>query len=173
MGTQWDQAFVGYSCDKLQQLTERICGCLDRLNHEQVWYRGGGNENAIGNLILHLCGNLRQWIGFGVDGQPDVRSRDEEFAARGGLANHELKNRLRSTVTDTVRIIRSLTPERLEQTTQIQGYRVTVLQAVYHGVEHFSGHAGQIIFSTKHFTGEDLGFYSHLRNPRPPSHGAP
>ncbi len=173
MPTHWDQAFIDYSCDKLQQLAERICTCLDRLNHEQIWYRGSANENAIGNLILHLRGNVRQWIGFGVDGQPDTRRRDEEFAAQAGGESHALKDLLRSTVAEAVRVIRGLTPERLEQTTRIQSYEVTVLQAVYHVVEHFSGHAGQIIFCTKQITGEDLGFYSHLRHPKSRPEKAP
>jgi uncharacterized damage-inducible protein DinB len=173
MRTRWDQAFIDYSCDKLQQLTERICACLDKLNQEQIWHRGGANQNAIGNLILHLCGNIRQWIGFGVDGQSDSRRREEEFAARGGSEARDLKDCLRSTVAEAVRVVRSLTPERLEQTTQIQGYQLTILKAVYHVVEHFSGHAGQIIFITKHFTGEDLGFYSHLHDPHTQSKGAP
>jgi uncharacterized damage-inducible protein DinB len=147
MRTGWDQAFKDYSCDKLGQLTERICACLDRLNPDQIWHRGNTNENAIGNLVLHLCGNVRQWIGSGIDGQTDIRKREDEFAARGGSEGADLKEFLRATVAEAVRVIRGLTPERLEEVTSIQTYEVTVLQAVYHVVEHFSGHTGQIIFS--------------------------
>ena len=173
MRTRWDQAFTDYSCDKLLQLTERICVCLDRLNPEQIWHRGSANENAVGNLVLHLCGNVRQWIGFGIDGQPDIRKRNDEFAARGGSEGADLKEFLRATVAEAVRVIHGLTPERLEEVTSIQTYEVTVLQAAYHVVEHFSGHAGQIILSTKQFTGEDLGFYSHLSHPGSRSREAP
>ncbi len=162
MGMAIEKAFIEFSCEKLQQLTERICVCLDQLNAEQIWFRGTQNENAIGNLVLHLCGNVRQWIGFGIGGQPDIRERSLEFSARGGLEVSELKSRLKAAVTEAVSIIGGLTRERLEQETRIQNYNVTVLQAILHVVEHFAGHSGQIIFSTKHFTGEGLGFYRHL-----------
>ena len=167
MTIPWDKAFIDFSCLKLEQLTDRVCACLDLLSHHQVWYRGSENENAVGNLVLHICGNLRQWVGFGVGGKPDVRARDLEFAARSGLESAELKERLRASVAEALHIIRALEPERLEQIVEIQKYKVSVLQAVYHVVEHFSGHAGQIIFFTKHFTGKDLGFYVHLGSAEP------
>ena len=172
MTIRWDQAFIDYSCTKLKQLTDHICTCLDQLSHDQIWLRGSENENAVGNLVLHLCGNVRQWIGFGVGGRPDVRTRDLEFAARGGEAI-ELKERLCATVAEAIALIRPLTPERLEQITKIQAYEISVLQAVYHVVEHFSGHAGQIIFFTKHYTGKDLAFYAHLRSAQPHKEKAP
>jgi len=168
-----DKAFVDYSCEKLQQNCERICVCLEKLNGDQIWFRGSENQNAVGNLVLHLCGNLRQWIGFGIGGQPDLRKRELEFSARGGAESRQLADKLREIVTDAVTIIRRLTPERLAQTTTVQGYEITVLQAVYHVVEHFAGHAGQIIFCTKQFTGEGLGFYTHLDSRRPHSEKSP
>jgi uncharacterized damage-inducible protein DinB len=173
MTIRWDQAFIDYSCSKLKQLTDRIGTCLDQLSHDQIWLRGSENENAVGNIVLHLCGNVRQWIGFGVGGRPDVRIRDLEFAARGGAEAIDLKERLCTAVAEAISVIRPLTPERLEQTTTIQAYEVSVLQAVYHVVEHFSGHAGQIIFFTKHCTGKDLAFYAHLRSGQPHKEKAP
>lgn len=173
MGMAIEKAFIEFSCEKLEQLTERICVCLDQLNAEQIWFRGAQNENAIGNLVLHLCGNVRQWIGFGIGGLPDSRERSLEFSARGGVGANELKSRLQAAVTDAIAIIGGLTRERLEQETRIQNYDVTVLQAVLHVVEHFAGHAGQIIFSTKHFTGKGLGFYRHLDSPQSPPQSTP
>jgi uncharacterized damage-inducible protein DinB len=140
----------------------RIGSCLAQLSDEQVWARGSENENAIGNLALHLAGNVRQWIIAGVGLRPDVRDRDSEFAARGGLPKSELETRLRQTVEKAATVIAGLTPERLAEPLAIQGYDVTVLEAVYHVVEHFSMHTGQIIFATKMLTGTDLGFYRHL-----------
>ncbi len=163
MTKSWDKVFIDFSCEKLQQLTDRICDCLDRLDNQQIWSRGSQNENAIGNLVLHLCGNVRQWIGYGVGGRPDIRERDLEFAGRGGIDAAELKERLRTTISEGILILRKLTPERLEQITTIQGFEITILEAVYHVVEHFSGHAGQIFYCTKQFTGKDLGFYAHLK----------
>jgi uncharacterized damage-inducible protein DinB len=157
--------FLDYSTRKLRQLSSRIETCLGGLNEEQVWARGGENENAIGNLALHLCGNVRQWIVAGVGGLPDVRQRDAEFAARGGLGIEELSHRVRTTVADAAAVLDSVTPERLAERVTIQGYDVSVLEAIYAVVEHFSMHTGQIIFATKMLTGADLGFYRHLRSP--------
>jgi uncharacterized damage-inducible protein DinB len=160
-----DRVFLKFSADKLRQFASRIEVCLDKLNDDQIWLRGSENANAVGNLVLHLCGNLRQWIGTGVAGKPDVRVRDREFAARGDIAATDLKERLRTTVEDTAAIIQSLTAERLAETTRVQSYDITVFEAVYHVVEHFAQHTGQIIFATKALTGEDLGFYRHLTKP--------
>lgn len=144
-------------------MSDRIADCLGRLTEEQVWARGGENENAAGNLVLHLCGNVRQWIVAGVGGKPDVRQRDEEFDARGGVAIPQLIERLRGTVEEAAATIGAVTPERLTERLSIQKYDVTVLEAILHVVEHFSGHAAQILFITKMLTGADLGYYRHLR----------
>jgi uncharacterized damage-inducible protein DinB len=161
-------AFLDFSARKLRHLLSGIDRCLAELNEEQVWARGGENENAIGNLALHLCGNVRQWIVAGVGGVPDVRERDAEFAARGGLGIPELKEKLRATVEDAVAVLNAVTSGRLAERVTIQGYDVSVLEAIYSVVEHFSMHTGQIIFATKMLTGQDLGFYRHLG--RRPAH---
>lgn len=157
-----ETVFVDHAARKLEQLCGRIVTCLGKLTPEQVWMRGGEHENAPGNLVLHLCGNVRQWIGMGVGGQPDVRQRDAEFAARGGETPAELSNRLTRVVSEAAAIIRGLSAADLMRETRVQGYEITVLEAVGHVVEHFSQHTGQIIMLTKHATGEDLGFYAHI-----------
>jgi uncharacterized damage-inducible protein DinB len=157
--------FIRFSCEKLEQMCSRICACLQKLDRERIWLCGSENENAIGNLVLHLCGNLRQWIGFGVGKMPDIRQRDLEFLAREGAGPEELQSRIRSAVEEAVSVIRNLTDDRLMERTQVQKYEVSVLAAVYHVVEHISGHTGQIIFATKQLSGEDLDFYSHLKSP--------
>ncbi|HVN04698.1 MAG TPA: DUF1572 family protein [Bryobacteraceae bacterium] len=158
-----DALFLDYSARKLRQHTGRIEDCLGRLSHDQIWARGSGTENAVGNLVLHLCGNVRQWIVAGVGGRPDIRQRDAEFAAQGGITGSELGARLRDIADEAVAVIEALPPARLTERLTIQNYGVTVLEAVYHVVEHFSGHAGQILFATKMLTGEDLGYYRHLQ----------
>ncbi len=165
MADNLSSTFLAHAAAKLGQLNGRIGECLGRLSYEQIWARGGENENAVGNLVLHLCGNVRQWIGYGVGGLDDVRKRDEEFAARGQIEPAELKERLAATVRDAVQIIDGLTPEQLAETVTIQKYRVTKLEAVCHVIEHFAEHTGQIIFVTKQLTGADLGFYRHLSGP--------
>jgi uncharacterized damage-inducible protein DinB len=158
-----DREFIDICVKDLRQLESRIGTCLNKLSAEQVWARGSENENAIGNLALHLCGNIRQWILSGVGGAPDTRNRDAEFAARGGLAQQELSARLHATVEEACDVIGHVSAARMLERIVVQKYDVTVMEAIFHVVEHFSTHTGQIIFATKMLTSEDLGFYRHLR----------
>jgi uncharacterized damage-inducible protein DinB len=157
-----ERLFIDFSCTKLEQLAGRIGVCLDRLDDGRIWHRNSENENAVGNLVLHLCGNITQWIGHGVAGQPDTRMRDAEFAARGGSAGRELKELLTDAVTQAVSRLQRLPEAKLSAEIRVQNYEMSVLEAIYHVVEHFSMHTGQIILATKGWTGEDLGFYRHL-----------
>jgi uncharacterized damage-inducible protein DinB len=158
-----DRLFVDYSIQKLTQASGRTGVCLDKLSEEQVWAKGSTNENAIGNLVLHLCGNVRQWIIAGVGGAPNTRDRDAEFARSGGVSIADLRNLLQRTVDEAIDVIRAQTEESLARQIEVQQYNVSVLEAIYHVTEHFAGHAGQIIFATKMLTGDDLGFYRHLK----------
>jgi uncharacterized damage-inducible protein DinB len=168
-----ESVFLNFSADKLAQFSERVETCLDKLTPDQIWLRRGENENAAGNLALHLAGNVRQWILAGIGGEPDHRIREREFSARGGSSPEELKKNLRTTVHAAIAVIRSLPPERLVERVTIQNYSGTVLEAIYHVVEHFSGHTGQIIFVTKLLTGDGLGFYAHLDKPQPHNEKTP
>jgi uncharacterized damage-inducible protein DinB len=158
-----DRIFIDYSIQKLTQAAGRVDRCLEKLSDEQIWARGNTSENAVGNLCLHLCGNVRQWVISGIGCAVDNRDRDAEFAAQGGVAIPALRKRVADAVEEGSAVIRSLTEHRLQEKIVVQNYELTVMEAVYHVVEHFSGHAGQIIFATKMLTGEDLGFYRHLK----------
>jgi uncharacterized damage-inducible protein DinB len=158
-----DRLFIGFSVDKLQQLEGRIEECLDRLSPEQIWWRPSEENNSVANLVLHLSGNVRQWIITSVGDRPSPRDRDAEFSARGNAGVSELQALLHETVNEAVSIIEGLTADRLNQRVQIQGFDVSVLEAVYHVVEHFALHAGQIMYITKALRKEDLGFYRHLQ----------
>src|SRR5579864_5656864 len=105
--------FTEVSCVKLDAMMAILTRCMDRLSDEQVWARGGEHENAVGNLLLHLDGNIRQWILHGIGGQPDLRDRDSEFAARDGAGAGELLARLRATVEEAVVLFRALPAARL------------------------------------------------------------
>jgi uncharacterized damage-inducible protein DinB len=157
-----DRLFIDCSSRRLILLLSRIQDCVSRLSPGEIWARGHENENAIGNLILHLGGNVRQWIISGVGGVPDTRMRDAEFEARALMDTSELMSRLEATVKEAIQVIDGVTAEGLAKRVTIQKYDVTVLEAIYHVVEHFSHHTGQIIFATKMLTGEDLRFYKHL-----------
>jgi Protein of unknown function (DUF1572) len=166
--------FIEFSVSKLEELLGRIETCAARLTPEQIWMRGSDHQNAMGNLLLHLNGNVRQWILAGLGGTPDQRVRDVEFATREQLAPAQLTAQLRASVEAAVSVIRGLSAEDLLVPTRIQGYDGTKLAAVYHVVEHFAGHAFQIFFITKLLTGEDLAFYPHLSGgPRPANQPRP
>jgi uncharacterized damage-inducible protein DinB len=154
--------FLRFSGEKLTELCGRIETCVAKLTPEQIWTRGAENENAVGNLMLHLAGNVRQWIICGVGGAEDRRDRDSEFDARSGA---DALERLRATVSEAVEVLKALPHEGLGERRTIQKrYEGTLLAAIYHVVEHFSMHTGQIIFATKLLTGADLEFYGHLKS---------
>ncbi len=157
--------FCEYSVRKLIQLAGRVDACLERLDDGQIWQRGSEAENAVGNLVLHLEGNVRQWAMSAVGGETDVRMRDAEFAARGGVEKAELRSRLAEAVAAAAQVISGLTEDRLVESVRVQGYELSALEAVYQVVDHFAGHAGQIQLLTKWYTKQDLGFYAHLSNP--------
>jgi uncharacterized damage-inducible protein DinB len=150
--------FLSASSAKLGQVTGFVTKCLARLSDEQVWARGGEHENAVGNLILHLCGNMQQWIMHGVGGATDVRVREEEFSAVDGLTASELARLFEETIAEVRTVINSLAPEKLTDRTTPQGRDVSKLEAIYQVVGHVQQHAGQIIVLTKQMSGTDLDF---------------
>jgi uncharacterized damage-inducible protein DinB len=159
------EVFLNYSIEKLRQCESRIAACLDTLTDDQIWWRGAESQNAIGNLVLHLCGNVGQWLLSGVGQKPDARNRDAEFQARANASRKELSDLLHGTIEDAAQVLAAVTPERMLDRVLRQGYDRTALEAIYHVVEHFSHHTGQIIYATKLLTQKDLGFYAHLANP--------
>jgi uncharacterized damage-inducible protein DinB len=155
--------FLAYSYVRLGELTKTMTTCLGRLSEEQIWARGGAHENAVGNLVIHLCGNMRQWILHGVGGKADVRTRDAEFAADGEMNRAELVALFTSTVEEVRGVIASVPQERLVETIHPQSHDVSVLGAIYRVVGHVQEHLGQIILLTKQMVGTDLD----LTIPRP------
>ena len=137
----------------------KIERCLEKLSDEQIWWRANEESNSIGNLILHLCGNARQWIICGVGAQPDHRDRDSEFAQREIISREELLSLLRSTLAEVDNTLRDLDPSLLLEHRKIQGNDVEILEAIFHVTEHFSMHTGQIFLLTKLLTASDLRFY--------------
>jgi uncharacterized damage-inducible protein DinB len=152
--------FLKYSIEKLQQQCAHVKACVAELSDEQVWHRGSEACNSIGNLILHLTGNMRQWIGHGVGGQADIRERDAEFAARGGRSSRDITDAFEAIVSDAVAILHGVTAERLTERTRPQKHDVSVLEAIYQVTGHLQEHTGQIVFATKQMTGKDFRFFT-------------
>ena len=157
------QAFINQAIQHLNaDFFPKIRSCLTLLDDAEIWWRPNQHSNSIGNLILHLSGNVRQWIVSGLGGATDERRRDGECKARGGMTRSKLLQQLDTTLQEAVTTLQSLEPDALERTFQIQAYEVTGLQAIFHVVEHFSYHTGQILFITKQLEDVDLGFYAEL-----------
>jgi uncharacterized damage-inducible protein DinB len=144
----------------MQEYLPWLRGCFAKLSEEDIWWRPNEKSNSIGNLILHLCGNIRQWIIHGVGGAVDGRNRPAEFTARESCSKADLLNKLESTLAEVDAVLAKLPVEKLTGPRVIQGFDVTVLRAIFHVVEHFSYHTGQIIYITKMRTGEDLKFWN-------------
>ncbi len=137
----------------------KIRRCLDVLSADQLWDRPDSRSNSIGNLLLHLSGNVRQWIVSSVGGAPDERYRSGEFEAREGAGVDELFGRLRATLDAADAVIAGLDATTLMHRRTIQDRDVSVLDAVYHVVEHFALHTGQIILLTKARVPGRIQFY--------------
>jgi uncharacterized damage-inducible protein DinB len=127
----------------------KIRAAVEAMPADRLWWRPNEQSNSIGNLLLHLSGNVRQWIVSGVGGQPDVRKRNMEFAARGGAMAAGMLDGLDATLREVDDVLRALLPSELLERRLIQGRDTTVFEAVYHVVEHFAGHTGQIIWIAK------------------------
>ncbi len=133
--------------------------CLEALPADALWRRDDDASNSIGNLLLHLAGNVRQWLVSGVGGAPDSRYRLAEFEAREGGDAAALLAGLQRVVADADVVLAALTPARLADRFTVQGREVTVLDAVYHVVEHFAMHTGQILLLAKRYAPGRIHFY--------------
>jgi uncharacterized damage-inducible protein DinB len=141
-----------------QQSLPRIVKCLQQLSEEEIWWRPNSSSNSAGNLVLHLCGNVHQWIISGLGGAEDKRERDREFAEQGPIPRQVLVAQLRRTVRDACRVLARLSDDLLSRKYVIQGFHVTGLDAAFGVTEHFGYHTGQIIFITKLKRAHDLRF---------------
>lgn len=143
-----------------EECVPRIKNCLDRLSNDQIWWRPNPQSNSIGNLVLHLCGNVRQWIVSGVGAQTDVRKRSLEFSEQGPVPRQQLLDLLNDLEPDVRRVLAKVEAADLLLVKPVQVYEHTVLTMLIHVTEHFSYHTGQIAWITKMLTSEDLGFYA-------------
>ena len=154
------EAFIAHSRALLKSdYLPKIERCLEQLNDADMWWRADAGSNSIGNLLLHLSGNVRQWIVSGVGSAPDLRERQAEFDAHAGLGRAGLLERLKGTLDEVDAVLARVAPSELLEQRRIQDCDVSLLEAIFHVVEHFSMHTGQIILITKMLTQSDLRFY--------------
>lgn len=154
--------FVSQACYRMDESTRMLRTALEELDEADVWKRPNASSNSIGNLLLHLCGNIRQYAISALGSTEDLRERDAEFAARGGLDKATLLEKLLATVDEAQATIRNADAANLLRVRSVQGFRLSGLGIVLHVVEHYSYHTGQIAFWTKLLKDKDLGFYAGI-----------
>ena len=159
---QYSDVMSGFLAESRRNLVAahaRIEHCLDQLTTEQIWWRPQPEMNAIGNLLLHLTGNVGQWILSAVENTPSNRDRPSEFSQRDPIDRDILREKLKATVERAAKAIESIkASELLLSPRQIQGNNTNVLTAIYHSVAHFEGHTQEIISMTRQILGKDYKF---------------
>jgi uncharacterized damage-inducible protein DinB len=161
--TELATLFLEFSRRKLLgQYWPRLKETVAPLSNEQIWWRPNESSNSIGNLMLHLNGNVYQWLVASFNREEDKRNRPTEFSAKGDATGADLLDKLGATLDSASAVLNRLTVEELLAPYEIQGFRVRGLDAVYQVVEHFGLHYGQILYIAKSLIGKDLGFYKEL-----------
>jgi len=137
----------------------RIEKCSQILSEDEFWHKPNENSNSVGNLVLHLSGNVRQYIHSGIDGQKDERDRDAEFSTRNIKNKETLVSELKEILAEANSIVSKLSLNELNEKRTVQGFSENVLSIVVHVIEHLSYHVGQITYYTKYLKDIDTGYY--------------
>jgi hypothetical protein len=153
-----DEAFLQAARSALARGLAKIRHCADQLDDTQVWQRPRAEMNSIANLLLHLSGNLRQWIVSGVGGSPDVRNRAAEFADRSMRPKAELLKELANVISQCDEVLAHVDPVALVETRRIQGFDIQLLSAIFDTVAHLQGHVQEIIHMTRFIKGDAYRF---------------
>lgn len=156
------EELVKNALHRMEESTRMINKSLSNISEEEIWQKPNDSLNSMGNLILHLCGNITQYIISSLGENEDDRQRDSEFSASGGLTKLELLKKLKDTVDTAKRVIFDARPEQLVKIRSVQGFSFSGVGVIMHAVEHYSYHTGQIAFWVKLLRNKDLGFYDGL-----------
>ena len=152
------EAYLAEARGALKSALAKIEHCLDQLADEDLWWRAFESHNSIENVILHLCGNLGQWVTSAIGGRPDTRDRKAEFAERRALPKRELIAQLRRTVAEADAALAACPVRELVQPIRVQGFDTTKLAAIFDSVSHFVGHTHQIVYITRLRLGDRYRF---------------
>lgn len=147
---------------RMDESTRMIKKSLAEISEDEVWQKPNPSLNSIANLMLHLCGNISQYVISSLGETEDKRNRDDEFSVTGGLTKDELFTKLESVVDDAKRVIFNITPNQLVKMRSVQGFSFSGVGIILHAVEHYSYHTGQIAFWVKQLKNKDLGFYDGI-----------
>lgn len=147
---------------RLDESNRMVAKSFDQLDEEDIWKRYNESSNTIGNLILHVCGNITQYAIASLGGKEDQRDRDAEFEAASDLSKDELLKKLIITVTKAKKTIQNCSVSELMRKREVQGFTFSGIGIAIHVTEHYSYHTGQIAFWTKQLKNKDLGFYDGM-----------
>ena len=132
---------------------------VEMLSEDDIWWRPNEVSNSVGNMLLHMCGNLGQWVVSGADGAPDDRDRPREFSERGPIPKADLMEKVERMADHVDRVLADLGEATLLDRLTVQKFDVSRLHAIYHSIEHFGYHLGQIAYVAKLRNGKDLGIF--------------
>ena len=152
------RSFAEVAGGELDKAVRKIEHCLRQLDHDQFWSRPAEDMNSVANLLLHLAGNIRQWIIAGVGNVEDVRERQKEFDDRSELPKDEILRRLHDTVSEAKLAIAGVSSDELLRRRRVQGFDVSGLQATFDSVSHFRGHTQEIVHMTRCLLGDGYEF---------------
>ena len=158
----WQTEFVKSANYRIDESLRMIRTSWQNLDEEDVWKRPNDSSNSMGNLILHLCGNINQYIISSLGGKDDVRVRDEEFEKSGGLSKTRLLEQIEDVIEQAKQVISTVSTKELLLMREVQGFNLSGIGVVMHVVEHLSYHTGQIAFWIKFLKNKDLGFYDDM-----------
>ena len=162
MTEEFVKELTDQSITRIDENTQKLIICLNELEEAETWKRPNQHSNSVGNIILHLCGNIRQYVISSLGQMEDIRERDKEFSADGGYSKSELLKKLSDTVEQAKNIIKNISETELLRKRQVQGFTLSGIGIIIHVTEHYSYHTGQIIFWTKLLKDKDLGLYANI-----------
>lgn len=147
---------------RMRENTDKVMACLGHFDDETVWHRANENSLAIGNQLLHLSGNITQYILSSLGGRSDARERDLEFNARSGWTKEELTRRFLGVVENAMQVIEQCSETEWLRHRHVQGFHLSGIGIALHVVEHYSYHTGQIVARTKERINRPMGFYDGI-----------
>jgi len=156
------QLFIKETIHFLELNPPRIENCLNRLTEAQVWQKPNEVSNSIGNLILHLCGNMTQYVIAGLGGALDERERDLEFSVHNAYSKSALLENFNKVTIAAVKVLQKTEEAEFLRVRKVQGFEMTGVGIAIHVTEHYSYHVGQIALLTKLMVAQDLGFYADM-----------
>ncbi len=162
MDNNFQQEFIKESIYRINESTKRVTKCLDEIDEIELWKRPNEHSNSIGNMVLHLCGNIRQYIISSLGQVEDIRERDKEFSANGTFKKSELLAKLQQTVNEAIVVMEGLDDTGLMELYFVQGFQLSGIGIIIHVTENYSYHTGQIAFWVKLLKNNDLGFYRNI-----------